>query len=45
MVPQCCLIDALGDNTTELMVHVGYADAELAALDPYTAQRGKGFAR
>jgi len=40
LVPQLlALLDSLAPGSTELMVHVGHADAELAALDPYTAPR------
>jgi len=33
------VLDGLRPGTTELMVHVGRVDAELAAKDPYTWQR------
>ncbi|MGH7626468.1 MAG: carbohydrate deacetylase [Gemmatimonadaceae bacterium] len=33
------VLDTLRPGTTELMVHVGRVDAELAAKDPYTWQR------
>jgi len=40
LVPQLLdLLDNLAPGSTELMVHAGHADAELAALDPYTAAR------
>lgn len=33
------IVDALPAGTTELMVHPGYADAALFAIDPYTVDR------
>ncbi len=33
------LLDALPGGVTELMVHPGYTDAELEAIDSYTWQR------
>jgi predicted glycoside hydrolase/deacetylase ChbG (UPF0249 family) len=37
-------LDRLRPGTTELMVHVGYADPELAALDDYTRERERELA-
>ena len=37
-------LDRLGTGTTELMLHPGYDDRELAALDPYRAPRERELA-